>query len=184
MKNLQEILSILTIINTERQKIACIDNLNSLGNNPNFESDKEIIMNKKGELYKSISESISKIKSLSSYKGFSSDLNQFIQFYNSIKEEISDFGRQILYKKKEKKYSKEDFIKLLKHMNFENISRWGDLVSIGVDGKRPFWNSNVLSDIRSILWKDANWEEEFTDVDYEVIFNWISNVLNDCIQSL
>ena len=48
---------------------------------------------------------------------------------------------------------KQDHIKLLKRMEFRYFGT-GDLVSIGVEGKRPFGNSSVYWDMARILgWK-------------------------------
>jgi hypothetical protein len=56
---------------------------------------------------------------------------------------------------------KREHLKLLNRMEFEGI--WlGDTVSIGVDGKRPFGNSNMYGDIAEILdWKLPN--EDLSD---------------------
>jgi hypothetical protein len=44
-----------------------------------------------------------------------------------------------------------DHFKLLSEMEFKNFPRGGDIVWLGVDGKRPFGNSNYYSDAARIL---------------------------------
>ena len=65
-----------------------------------------------------------------------------------------------LKRKKQEKMSQDikhkfklssEHIKLLKHMEFVFYENGGDAVIIGVDGKRPFGNSNVHKDIAKIL---------------------------------
>lgn len=56
---------------------------------------------------------------------------------------------------------KKDHIKLLKRMEFVYFGK-GDLVSIGVEGKRPFGNSSVYRDMAQILGWKFDEEEDLT----------------------
>ena len=53
----------------------------------------------------------------------------------------------------------EDHLKLLRSMEFKGL--WeGDLFSIGVNGKRPFGNSNIFMDIAKILrWRLSKYHD-------------------------
>ena len=53
----------------------------------------------------------------------------------------------------------EDHKKLLKKMYFEELKNGGNYVYIGCDGKRPFGNSSIYSDIAKTLeWKLPNYD--------------------------
>lgn len=57
-------------------------------------------------------------------------------------------------------------LKLLQNMEFEGLF-YGDSVSIGVDGKRPFGNSNSEGDIARILgWE---YEDDLSDSQYLLV---------------
>jgi hypothetical protein len=56
-----------------------------------------------------------------------------------------------------------DYIKLLKRMEFKRYEDGGDYVYMGVEGKRPFGNSNIHHDIAEIL----GWELPNDDLSYE-----------------
>lgn len=60
----------------------------------------------------------------------------------------------------------EWLLKLAKRMVFKDISH-GDLVSIGVCGKRPFGNSSINEDIAEILGWD--YEDELSEEQYLLI---------------
>lgn len=91
-------------------------------------------------------------------------LNKEIIPYNDTIFELKRKKEAILWaieQQKEKKLKEEfkltvEHIKLLQNMEFKGL--WcGDIVSIGVDGKRPFGNSSIYTDIASILeWKLPN----------------------------
>jgi len=79
----------------------------------------------------------------------------------------------------------EEHKKLLKKMYFEGLWK-GHIVSIGVDGKRPFGTSNYYSDIAEIL----NWElpnEDLSDVQRkkaEQLLDELPYALNKLIKSI
>jgi len=80
---------------------------------------------------------------------------------------------------------KPSHIKLLKRMEFEGIF-YGDLVSIGVGGKRPFGNSNTYGDIAEIL----GWEKPNDDlgneqqIEAERLMHELPLAVNEIISSL
>jgi hypothetical protein len=86
---------------------------------------------------------------------------------NKNKEVINGLEHQLWEIKDNKKNERERFIrdnyklkdehkKLLKRMEFKGIW-YGDIVSIGADGKRPFGNSDMFDDVARILeWKLPN----------------------------
>lgn len=107
-------------------------------------------------------------------------LNQLIQERNIIDERINN-GKKIIeaMKLKEKQQKIENarakidnnvwdewLLKLAKRMIFEGIFH-GDLVSIGVCGKRPFGNSSINEDIAEILGWD--YEDELSEEQYLLI---------------
>lgn len=56
--------------------------------------------------------------------------------------------------------------KLIKELEFVSYKDGGDYVFIGVDGKRPFGNSDILRDVAEILkWKLPN--DDLSDKQYE-----------------
>jgi len=80
---------------------------------------------------------------------------------------------------------KSSHIKLLKRMEFEGIF-YGDLVSIGVDGKRPFGNSHTYGDIAEILgWKKPN--DDLSDeqqIEAERLMHELPLAVNEVIKAL
>ena len=86
---------------------------------------------------------------------------------NKTKRELSNLENKLYELKRDEidKYLKDirenfvlktEHIKLLQRMQFEGIF-FGDIVSIGVQGKRPFGNSNTYKDIAEILeWQLPN----------------------------
>lgn len=60
----------------------------------------------------------------------------------------------------------EDHKKLIKELNFVEYKNGGDYVYIGVDGKRPFGNSDIMQDVAEILkWKLPN--DDLSEKQYE-----------------
>ena len=107
-------------------------------------------------------------------------LNKLIQERKALDERISK-GKEIVESLKRKKKQKEIenarakidndtwntwLLKLLKRMEFEGIF-YGECVSIGVCGKRPFGNSSINEDIAEIL--NWNYEDELSDEQYLLI---------------
>lgn len=79
-----------------------------------------------------------------------------VQFVKSQIESINYGLRDHKRKRLSEIVPTHEHVKLLQHMHFEGI--WfGDVVSIGVDGKRPFGNSNYRKDVARILeWELPN----------------------------
>lgn len=107
-------------------------------------------------------------------------LNELIQQREVLDERISK-GKEIVEAIKRKKRQNEIenarakiddniwntwLLKLLKRMEFKGIF-YGDRVSIGVSGKRPFGNSSIDKDIAEIL--DWNYEDDLSDEQYLLI---------------
>ena len=64
-----------------------------------------------------------------------------------------------------------DHIKLLKKMVFTYYENGGDYISIGVQGKRPFGNSDVIGDIIRIIGEPIIDDEYITDAQQEKAVN-------------
>jgi TolA-binding protein len=100
-------------------------------------------------------------------KDYRAALKQVIPQLRELQERVEYIQSQIesLERERKRRYKEQleknfkltdEHIKLLQNMQFEGL--WlGDAVSIGVDGKRPFGNSNCYRDIAEILgWKLPN----------------------------
>lgn len=76
-----------------------------------------------------------------------------------------------------------EHLALLKAMEFERYDDGGDLVFIGVDGKRPFGNSDIYGDVAEILrWDD---DEPFDQVEAaNQLFDELPVVLNSILSRL
>ena len=85
--------------------------------------------------------------------------NFFFRHVNKFEEIKKERKRRKI--EKEFKLQKEHLL-LLSRMNFKNFENGGDLVCLGVEGKRPFGNSNIDRDISEIL-DLKNKENEYGD---------------------
>ena len=81
-------------------------------------------------------------------------------------------------------YTDEMIDKLIWEMEFEFIW-YGDLVSVWVQWKRPFYNSNVEWDIIDILWLSTEkYTYEFWYDEYSYIMNRIAKRINQRLSNL
>jgi hypothetical protein len=85
--------------------------------------------------------------------------NFFFRHVNAFEEIKKERKNRNL--EKEFKLQKEHLL-LLSRMNFQNFENGGGLVCLGVEGKRPFGNSNIDKDISEIL-DLKNKENEYGD---------------------
>ena len=109
--------------------------------------------------------------------------------YNNLRIKLSEIEEKerdsYLQSIKENFTLKPEHIKLLQRMEFEGIF-YGDLVSIGVGGKRPFGNSNTYGDIAEIL----GWEKPNDDlgneqqIEAERLMHELPLAVNEIISSL
>lgn len=58
---------------------------------------------------------------------------------------------------------KKEHVLLLKSMDFRSFEKGGDYVFLGVDGKRPFGNSGIESDVAEICGLDIDEDSELID---------------------
>ena len=120
------------------------------------------------------------------------ELEKRIQKGREIIENKKKLERQNLISEAKSKIDKELWniwlLKLLKEMEFEGIF-YGDLVSIGVEGKRPFGNSDSSGDIARILgWEcEDDLEDDLSDNQYcliQAIWKDLPDFINNLIKSL
>lgn len=116
------------------------------------------------------------------------ELEKRIQKGREIIENKKKLERQNLISEAKSKIDKELWniwlLKLLKEMEFEGIF-YGDLVSIGVEGKRPFGNSDSSGDIARILGWEC--EDDLSDNQYcliQAIWKDLPDFINNLIKSL
>lgn len=80
----------------------------------------------------------------------------------------------------------EEHKKLIKELSFVNYKDGGDYVFIGVDGKRPFGNSDIMQDVAEILkWKLPN--NDLSDKQYqkaEQLLKELPYALNNLLKSI
>lgn len=113
---------------------------------------------------------------------------------NKHQEIINDLEHQLWQIQYDQKNNRARFIrdnyklkpehkKLLKEMEFSGIW-YGDIVSIGADGKRPFGNSDMFDDVARILeWKLPN--EYMSDEQREqaeILIDELPYALNEIIK--
>lgn len=82
------------------------------------------------------------------------------------------------YELYETMYTDEMIDSLIQEMEFEFIW-YGDMVSVWVEWKRPFWNSNIEWDIINILWLSTEkYTYEFWSYEYSYVMKRIAKRIN------
>lgn len=100
-------------------------------------------------------------KNMNNMKSNIDRYKRYIEKYKDEERSVSEI-EEVLEEKRLQSLEKdlvvnEDHKKLLREMYFEYYPKGSDYVFIGVNGKRPFGNSNVDNDVARILkWKLPN----------------------------
>jgi hypothetical protein len=101
-------------------------------------------------------------KEISRYKEKHKEVHQhFLKTQKSnsfLSDNIEGLERMLVQRKeaelKKNFVLKQEHILLLKQMDFKNYKNGGDFVFLGVEGKRPFGNSNIEGDVADICGLD------------------------------
>ena len=77
-----------------------------------------------------------------------------------------------------------DHIKLLKNMEFVHFPDGGDMVCIGVDGKRPFGYSSISDSLKLVLgWRWYEDEEKEIYEKYNVLMKQLPLAINEILKN-
>ena len=102
-------------------------------------------------------------------------LNEATEFAKFLRANVSGLNRMLKLRNetalRENFSLKKEHIALLKRLDFKHFDNGGDYVFIGVEGKRPFGNSDVVGDAAEICGLDPDKDnEEVHQLLYELPF--------------